>query len=43
VGKRYWSELEILEDTYEWARQLDQALIPPLADSYRRLPLLAVG
>ena len=43
MGKRYWSELEILADTYEWARQLDQALIPPLADSYRRLPLLAVG
>ena len=43
MGKRYWSELEVVGDTFGWAQQLDQALIPSLGDLYRRLPLLAVG
>ena len=43
MGKRYWSELEIIGDTFDWAHQLDQVLIPSLGDWYRRWPLLAVG
>ena len=43
VGKRYWSELELLDETFNWARTVENEGLQRLREVYARHPLLAVG
>lgn len=43
MGKRYWSELDLLNETYAWARTVEADDLHRLRDDYGRHPLLAVG
>ncbi len=43
MGKRYWSELENLEKTFDWARTVDLGSLQGLREAYAECPLLAVG
>lgn len=43
MGKRYWSELELLHETYQWARTVDADNLQRLREIYAAHPLVAVG